>query len=779
MATTTPPPPLDDINVDRGGKSTEFDNGNRRPPINVVISSDDDDDDDSYPILGSNPLLATALNPDIAQMYGYTNNNNNILSSFASGAGEGNAGDPKNGDVSVASNSSRPTADPTPILDALHQQTEALAKERGAKEASYSKIKILELQTQAQKKQLEEMGKVKASLEERASSADNRLQQLGYKLEEETQLRKNAESLQKTLKDQLAERHSQYGSEMEMRQTLEMNVRDATLQLASAEANLHHVEMERDQLARELSVDRDSIFELEKKVKDLECKMLSVKEESSDKKFAVMEQLQDASRAKLEAETKQKHSEQELHILKEEMERTQAQLEETRSYSKREAEEHLKNVVEIRDEKAKMNAELDRLELEKGAEIKSLASEIALLKTKIQDEMRERNKFEKMATETSEKYEAMMRDADAKLLARQETEQRLKDDVQARQVMVQEKEREVAHLRQLIKNLERANKEMQMKHNDMATRIDKHERDSSLNSQQLGNVKEKYEEKISRLQQEANEAKSSFNAECQNLKAQMTSKTDESQRLKFENDKLSRQLDMLEAQAKNFGSVDAKVIDGMTIAKEAYTKGMDSLLQRIDAQQNQLTGLIKQNQEAAEAKKQLEWERADLEKKLMTARETERTLSSAASERDQRKEELQLASSQLQMTQEKLSITEKHLEEYRSRVERTERESLEATAALRDVASKEGETSRTRDQLQVDLAKAVGNLDIQASRFDDLKERFAEAEAERKELRTAARTLAAEKEEMAAQIAKQMNKTAALEAELQTINDAYQVGGKW
>lgn len=94
---------------------------------------------------------------------------------------------------------------------------------------------------------------------------------------------------------------------------------------------------------------------------------------------------------------------------------------------------------------------------------------------------------------------------------------------------------------------------------------------------------------------------------------------------------------------------------------------------------------------------------------------------------------------------------------------------------MRDVANKEGETSKTRDQLQVDLAKAVGQLEIQQSRFDNLKERFDEAEVERKELRVANRNLAAEKEELAAQVNKHTNKMAAMDAELQTINDAYQV----
>lgn len=94
-------------------------------------------------------------------------------------------------------------------------------------------------------------------------------------------------------------------------------------------------------------------------------------------------------------------------------------------------------------------------------------------------------------------------------------------------------------------------------------------------------------------------------------------------------------------------------------------KGMDSLLQRIDAQQNQLTSLIQQNQMAQEAKSQLEVEKADLEKKLFAARESERILSTAAGERDKLREDFQVASNRLQMTQEKLSNTEKHLEEYR------------------------------------------------------------------------------------------------------------------
>ena len=271
------------------------------PNFDHRFSSNDlsSDDDDSYPLLGSNPLFPSALNPDLAQMYGYNNNNFSMT-----GAGEGNCDTAKN-DVSVTSNSSRHApSDPTPILDALHQQTEALAKERGAKEASHSKIKILERQIQALKKQMEEVVRARAELEERLSSKENELQQSKYRVEEEAQLRKNAESLQKTLRDQLTERHNQYGTEMEVKQTLEMSVRDATLQLASAEANLHHVEMERDQLSRELSVERDARFELEKKVKDLECKLLSLREESTDKNSAVMDKLQEASRCKLEAEAK-------------------------------------------------------------------------------------------------------------------------------------------------------------------------------------------------------------------------------------------------------------------------------------------------------------------------------------------------------------------------------------------------------------------------------------------------------------------------------------------
>ena len=333
-------------------------------------------------------------------------------------------------------------------------------------------------------------------------------------------------------------------------------------------------------------------------------------------------------------------------------------------------------------------------------------------------------------------------------------------------------------MRQLIQSLEKANAELRVKTDALQTRCDHHQSATSTHQQEFNAAKQEYEAKLVRLREEANEAKLVTVAECQSLKDQLAAKTEENQRWKFEKEKLGQQVGILEAQAKNFGRVDNQVLDGMAIAKEAYTKGMDSLLQRIDSQQNQLASLLRENQEVREAKKQLEGEKADLESKLSLSRETEKMATAATGERDQFKDEYQRVSSQLEITREKLSLTEKHLEEYRSRVERTERESLEATAALRDVTCKEGETSKTRDELRIKLAKAIGTAEIQTGKLDNLRERFEEAEAERKELRIANRAVVAEREELTDRVGKQSNEIKALQAELQTINDAYQVGMK-
>ncbi|CAC5372278.1 Ankyrin repeat domain-containing protein 7 [Mytilus coruscus] len=220
-------------------------------------------------------------------------------------------------------------SDPGTVLklqDHMHEQNKRLDHERNARITMENKYKSLFKEKNELQKKAEGLNQQRSNLEQEKLDLETRIRNLDYKLSEESEMRKNAETLLSKTKDQLNKKEEQYTSEIEAKQAAELQMRNLQMELRSANNSIKQLEEEKEEYQQQAQHEKNA-RQMQEQINEEQHRLheqLQFKQaEIASKQFDAENQLE-------VADEDRKHAHDSLSILRAELTALKSELEKER-----------------------------------------------------------------------------------------------------------------------------------------------------------------------------------------------------------------------------------------------------------------------------------------------------------------------------------------------------------------------------------------------------------------------------------------------------------------
>uniref|UniRef100_A0A670IU69 Uncharacterized protein n=1 Tax=Podarcis muralis TaxID=64176 RepID=A0A670IU69_PODMU len=269
------------------------------------------------------------------------------------------------------------------IQNICHEYESLIERERGCSIHLRGKVKKIENEKKEQQRILEEMTEMKSTLDHKKVEWESTISSLKFSLKQEEEKRTSAERLYEENQEQLRKKEEQYYKQTEEKQQLELMLRSLEMEFRTLKNHLKQIEEERNEAQQQLSQEK-SARALQEGILNTHLWRQKELEEELKKTAAIQSEMTDNHAQEKELLNKNRVLEDELTVLRLELEhiRVKHQEEETRYLEENEA---LKEKIEELKKELKVNEEtLTQTIFQYNGQINLSKTEVAILTSKLE-----------------------------------------------------------------------------------------------------------------------------------------------------------------------------------------------------------------------------------------------------------------------------------------------------------------------------------------------------------------------------------------------------------
>ncbi|XP_039988810.1 ankyrin repeat domain-containing protein 26 isoform X2 [Xiphias gladius] len=328
------------------------------------------------------------------------------------------------------------------LQNIFHEYERSIQKARSRHGYLADKVSQLEMERAELKSSLEEVKDVKSALERNQLELQTEVTNLKFQLKQEQENRRNATMMYNTTRDKLRRTEEQHHLEVQERQKVELTLRNLELEMRTLVNNMKQLEEDHSETQRLLAQERSARTLQENLLNSHLRKQQEIEEENKrniSKSNEALSQLTEASDRERELLQQTATLQEQLTILRTDLERSKANssLKESHILEENEA---LKEQLEDAQRDLKLNSEaLTQTVFKCNNQVTTLKSELAMIKTRLENERQTRETLEVEmestrtrlagAVKEAERSQAAHTDTEKALLREKEEHQRLKDRV--------------------------------------------------------------------------------------------------------------------------------------------------------------------------------------------------------------------------------------------------------------------------------------------------------------------------------------------------------------
>ncbi|CAI5785380.1 repeat domain-containing 26 isoform X7 [Podarcis lilfordi] len=269
------------------------------------------------------------------------------------------------------------------IQNICHEYESLIERERACSIHLRGKVKKIENEKKEQQRILEEITEMKSTLDHKKVECESTISSLKFSLKQEEEKRTSAERLYEENQEQLRKKEEQYYKQTEEKQQLELMLRSLEMEFRTLKNHLKQIEEERNEAQQQLSQEK-SARALQEGILNSHLWRQKELEEELKKTAAIQSEMTDNHAQEKELLNKNRVLEDELTVLRLELEhiRVKHQEEETRYLEENEA---LKEKIEELKKELKVNEEtLTQTIFQYNGQINLSKTEVAILTSKLE-----------------------------------------------------------------------------------------------------------------------------------------------------------------------------------------------------------------------------------------------------------------------------------------------------------------------------------------------------------------------------------------------------------
>ncbi|XP_076096901.1 uncharacterized protein LOC143067376 isoform X23 [Mytilus galloprovincialis] len=329
-------------------------------------------------------------------------------------------------------------SDPGTVLklqDHMHEQNKRLDHERNARITTENKYKSLLKEKNELQKKSDGLNQQRANLEQEKLDLETRIRNLDYKLSEESEMRKNAETLLSKTKEQLNKKEEQYTSEIEAKQAAELQMRNLQMELRSANNSIKQIteikkklEEEKDEYQQQVQHEKNA-RQMQEQINEEQHRLheqLTFKQaEIASKQFDAENQLEVADEDRKHAHDSLSILRAELTALKSELEKERKRRRDEASMMSGESEELQGRIEDLKNENKMTEDALTKATMAHSLQVSNLNTEITIINSQYEKERASKEKVDAELESLKTRLQSSSWEVDKAEQARSEVERRL------------------------------------------------------------------------------------------------------------------------------------------------------------------------------------------------------------------------------------------------------------------------------------------------------------------------------------------------------------------
>ncbi|XP_078139397.1 ankyrin repeat domain-containing protein 26 isoform X2 [Centroberyx gerrardi] len=326
------------------------------------------------------------------------------------------------------------------LQNIFHEYERSIQKARSRHGHLADKVSQLEMERAELKSSLEEVKDVKSALERNQLELQTEVTNLKFQLKQEQENRRNATMMYNATREKLKRTEEQQQLEVEERQRVELTLRNLELEMRTLVNNMKQLEDDHSETQRLLAQERSARTLQENLLNSHLRKQQEIEEENRrniSKSNEALSQLTEASDREKELLQQTATFQEELSILRTELEHSRANSNLKESHLTEES-EALKEQLEDARRDLKLNSEaLAQTVFQYNSQLATLKSELTVTTTRLENERQTRETLEVEVESTrnrlagalqeAERCQAAHTDTEKALLREKDEYQRLKD----------------------------------------------------------------------------------------------------------------------------------------------------------------------------------------------------------------------------------------------------------------------------------------------------------------------------------------------------------------
>ncbi|XP_063435582.1 ankyrin repeat domain-containing protein 26-like isoform X15 [Mytilus trossulus] len=322
-------------------------------------------------------------------------------------------------------------SDPGTVLklqDHMHEQNKRLDHERNARITTENKYKSLLKEKNVLQKKSDGLNQQRANLEQEKLDLETRIRNLDYKLSEESEMRKNAETLLSKTKEQLNKKEEQYTCEIEAKQAAELQMRNLQMELRSANNSIKQLEEEKDEYQQQVQHEKNA-RQMQEQINEEQHRLheqLTFKQaEIASKQFDAENQLEVADEDRKHAHDSLSILRAELTALKTELEKERKRRRDEASMMSGESEELQGRIEDLKNENKMTEDALTKATMAHSLQVSNLNTEITIINSQYEKERASKEKVDAELESLKTRLQSSSWEVDKAEQARSEVERRL------------------------------------------------------------------------------------------------------------------------------------------------------------------------------------------------------------------------------------------------------------------------------------------------------------------------------------------------------------------
>uniref|UniRef100_A0A3P8S8R7 CCDC144C-like coiled-coil domain-containing protein n=1 Tax=Amphiprion percula TaxID=161767 RepID=A0A3P8S8R7_AMPPE len=360
------------------------------------------------------------------------------------------------------------------LQNIFHEYERSIQKARSRHGYLADKVNQLEVERAEMKSCMEEVKDVKSALERNQLELQTEVTNLKFQLKQEQENRRNATMMYNTTRDKLRRTEEQHQLEVQERQKVELTLRNLELEMRTLVNNMKQLEEDHSETQRLLAQERSARTLQENLLNSHLRKQQEIEEESKrnmSKSNEALSQLTEASDRERELVQQTATLQEQLTILRTDIERLQANSSLKESHLTEENEALKEQLEDVRRD-LKLNSEaLTQTVFSCNNQLTTLKSELAITTTRMENERQTRETLEAEVESTRTRLAGAVKEAELCRAAHTDTEKALLREKEEHQRLKDRLTGEAASQRQTVSSLSQKLAQAESQNNSMENEV--------------------------------------------------------------------------------------------------------------------------------------------------------------------------------------------------------------------------------------------------------------------------------------------------------------------